>query len=219
MDQGQSTGLEMAKVINGIEPVRWWTFDDWCQPLAEVPPREWSGWEARYENDCERGKRTTRRVEDVTGLARIFERLRSPRSVSTWAARLGYPVEDDATMHGGGLHVTEPGGQLTVHLDYDRHPIVPGRRRALNLIAFLHPVWERTWGGSLILCDPLGHVVTRIEPVPGRLVAFEVGDLSYHGVERVTGPAERVTAAVYYLSPASPVNTRQRAIFMPNRGM
>jgi hypothetical protein len=43
-------------------------------------------------------------------------------------------------------------------------------------------------------------------------------DLSYHGVEPITGPAERVSVAAYYLTPAAPANTRRRALFLPRRG-
>ncbi|MDB5312649.1 MAG: putative proline hydroxylase [Gemmataceae bacterium] len=204
----------------GTEPVRWWVIDGAVLPVPAdaIPPADSAVWEARYANDLEAGKRTTRHLDRLHGgIAGTIAALRSRASVSGWSARLGYTVEDDPALHGGGLHVTEPGGVLAVHLDYDRHPLVPGRRRALNLIAFLHPEWEPAWGGALVLCDPMGQAVKRIEPVPGRLAAFEVGDLSYHGVEPVTGPAERVTAAVYYLSPAGTQNTRRRALFMPKR--
>jgi len=131
---------------------------------------------------------------------------------------LGYPTEPDPTLHGGGLHVTVSGGFLGVHLDYDRHPKIPGKRRALNVIAFLHPEWKKAWGGALVLCDPAGTPVRRFYPNPGRVIAFEVSDLSYHGVEPVRGAAPRVSLAVYRLSEAGPFNTRRRALFMPNRG-
>lgn len=206
-------------VAHGLDPVRWWVIDDFAPPvdLGSIPPVASSVWEAVYDNDAERAKRTTRDL-DAVGLAPLFARLRSPEAVAEWSARLGYPVEDDHLLHGGGLHVTGPGGWLNTHLDYDRHPFIPDRRRALNLILFLNPEWRPEWGGALVLCDPGGEVVTRIEPKPGRLAAFEVGDLSYHGVEPVTGPVERVTAAVYYLSEATPNNTRRRALFLPTRG-
>lgn len=135
-----------------------------------------------------------------------------------WSARLGYAVEPDPTMHGGGLHVTAPGGHLNCHLDYDRHPVLPGRRRALNVILFLHPAWEPGWGGEFYLADPLGRPVASLAPEPGAVVAFEVSDVSYHGVLPVTGPAERVSYAEYYLAPAGPEHTRERALFMPTRG-
>jgi predicted 2-oxoglutarate/Fe(II)-dependent dioxygenase YbiX len=97
------------------------------------------------------------------------------------------------------------------------HPKVNGKIRALNLIAFLNPEWQEFWGGALCLCDPMGNVVKKIYPTPGRLVAFECSDLSYHSVERITGPHERVTLAVYFLTDATGQETRRRALFMPTR--
>jgi hypothetical protein len=195
--------------------IQHWIFDYEFQPRTDTPSRDWPGWEVRYDNDCERGKRTTRDLSTLPGHLDVLGVLR--RSAEVWSRRLGYDVTDDPTLHGGGLHVTEPGGHLQTHLDYDLHPLVPGKRRALNLIAFLHAIWEPTWGGALVLCDPSGTVTHRIEPTPGRLVAFEVSDLSYHGVEPVTGPADRVSVAAYFLSDAGPRNTRRRALFVPRR--
>lgn len=201
----------------GVGPVRWWVFEDWdVARLGVVPGKDDPVWEVGYDNDCERGKRTTRSFAQFPGLTGVITRM-TGRGVG-WSGRLGYPVELDETLHGGGLHVTEPGGHLSCHLDYDLHPLLPGKRRALNLIYFLNPEWREEWGGVLVLCDPMGVAVTRLYPRPGRLVAFEVSDLSYHGVEPVTGPVERVTAAVYYLSAATSANTRKRALFLPNRG-
>jgi hypothetical protein len=204
---------------SGTHPFRWWVFDGWgpTYHLPNLPAASAPVWEARYENDAERRKRTTRRVGDVYGMSAIFDRLRS--LADEWSARLGYPVGDDPTLHGGGVHVTEAGGVLGVHLDYDRHPVLADRRRALNLILFLNPEWRPKWGGALVLCDPMGEVVRRISPAPGRLAAFECSDLSYHGVEPTAPDAPpRLTAAVYYVSEAGPTNTRTRALFMPSRG-
>ena len=203
---------------HGKVPVRWWSEPGAVRAvdLADIPAAEWGGWEARYENDAEHLKRTTRKLTGLSSAVRdVFRNLRG--SVGAWSTRLGYPVEDDPLLHGGGLHVTEPGGHLSTHLDYDRHPKYPSKRRAVNLIAFLNPEWRPEWGGALVLCDPEGKVVERIVPEPGKVVAFEVGDLSYHGVEPVTGPVPRVTAAVYFLSEAGPGNTRRRALFLPSR--
>ena len=207
-------------VAHGESPVRWWCFDKAVTPgpVGHVPGAHDPCWEARYDNDAERGKRTTRDPVWLAHLVPDLATMRGAVSVARWSRLLGYPVEDDPTLHGGGVHVTGVGGRLGCHLDYDRHPHLPEKRRALNLIAFLNPEWREEWGGALVLCDPMGAVVTRLYPRPGRLVAFEVSDLSYHGVEPVTGPCERVTAAVYYLADAGPHNTRQRALFLPTRG-
>lgn len=214
----EPTGVAVA---HGTEPVRHWVFDGAVEPgpVGHVPGAHDPCWEARYDNDAERGKRTTRHPDWLAHVAPCLATMRGAVSVARWSRILGYPVDDDPTLHGGGLHVMGADSVLGVHLDYDLHPHVPGKRRALNLIAFLNPQWREEWGGALVLCDPLGRVAKRIYPAPGRLVAFETNDLSYHGVERVTGPVERVTAAAYLLADAGPHNTRRRAMFLPARGM
>jgi len=173
-------------VAHGESPVRWWVFDGAVAPIdmADVPPAGAAFWEATYANDCEKGKRTSRRLDCQPAWAATLAWMRG--QAAEWSARLGYAVEDDPTLHGGGFHVTEPGGYLSCHLDYDLSPVVPGKRRALNLIGFLNPEWREEWGGALCLCDPVGSVVQRFIPKPGRLVAFETNDLSYHMVEPVT---------------------------------
>jgi len=201
-----------------VKPFRHWIFDDWCGPLPPPPHKSSSRWEARYCNDAERNKRTTRDTDAIPGARPLFDRLRG--LASDWSSILGYPVMDDPTMHGGGIHVTEVGGWLGTHLDYSRHPVLPDKRRALNLIAFVHHEWRPEWGGELELCDPMGVPVVRIEPRPGRLVAFEVSDLSYHGVAPTSpAAAERVSLAVYYLADATESDTRMRAMFLPQRGI
>jgi hypothetical protein len=205
---------------SGTLPFRYWVWDGWCDPVdpATLPPLDAPAWEAHYANDAERRKHTSRHLDAFPPpLPAVFARLRG--LAGEWSARLGYPVCDDPTLHGGGVHLTEPGGWLNAHLDYSLHPRLPLLRRALNLILFLNPGWRPGWGGALALCDPMGNVVRRVQPAPGRLVAFEVSDLSYHAVEP-TAPdaAPRLTAAVYYLAVAGPHDTRRRALFLPSRG-
>jgi 2OG-Fe(II) oxygenase superfamily len=198
---------------HGTKPFRWWVIDNWCEPvsISDIPPECDYRWEARYENDLERGKRTTRQIPPAFDF--IFNRLTSFNCEAAWCARTGEILERDPTNHGGGLHVTRSGGYLACHLDYDLHPKLTGKRRALNLIAFLNPEWREEWGGALCLCDPMGEVVKRIFPAPGRLAAFETHDTSYHAV----GPEQRVSAAVYLLADATGHETRKRALFMPLR--
>lgn len=203
-------------MISGDKPFRWWIEDRWVYPdPTGVPAPDHPSWEVRYDSPFEQGKRTTRELSGEP--KRVLGLIESVDQVALWCERLGYPVLPDPSRHGGGLHVTSPEGYLSTHLDYDRHPRLPSWRRALNLIVFLHSSWERDWGGNLELCDPMGRVVKSIEPLPGRLVAFECSDLSYHGVSTVTGPAERVSVACYYLTPTMRHNVRQRALFLPVR--
>ncbi len=215
---------ELGEVVydfaHGTDPVRWWVIDDVAPrvPADAVPPGDWPGWEARYDNDCERGKRATRRADLDPRLAGPMRALGSRPWADLWSGYLGYPVEPDPTGHGRGLHVTAPGGWLNAHLDFDRHPRRPAMRLALSAVLFLHDRWEPGWGGAFYLASPAGEALRRFEPLPGRLVAFEASDLAYHGVEAVTGPAERVSVAAGYLAPATPASTRTRALFLPSRG-
>lgn len=206
---------------HGVEPFRWWVERGAVEPIDmdDVPHHDWPHWEARYDNDLEKRKRTTRLIGNLPeSIQNIFARMRSAYWQSEWSQEMGYELVDDETLHGGGLHVTNPGGWLQTHLDYAAHPYVTGKERRLNLIAFLNPVWREEWGGALLLCDPMGKPVKSIVPEPGMVVGFETGDDSYHGVAKVTGWVPRVTAAVYYLSNLRPGVTRKRALYIPERG-
>lgn len=207
-------------MTSGFEPFRWWMMDEAFRVLPAPPPPDWDGWEARYDNDCERGKRTTRLSPLCAEMVRALENR------FLWFDLLGYPLDVDPHHHGGGLHVTAPGGHLSCHLDYDQHPLIPDRRRALNIVAFCHPKWERQWGGELYLADPGGQPIQVFEPCPGRVVAFECSDLSYHGVFPTAADAgERVSVAAYLLCDRELRRecdrpfTRRRALFMPNRAV
>lgn len=190
--------------------MRRWVFDDWCAPQ----PIETGRMEVSYDNEIERGKSTRRDVANLD----IFQRLRSPETVQQFRDLLDCPsLQDDPEMHGGGLHAMKAGGWLQVHVDYELHPRLPLERR-LNLIAFLHHDWRAEWGGQLLLCDATGETVEAIDPTPGRLVAFETGPDSYHGVRELSPDAAiRLSAAVYFLASPRPTATRRRALFMPNR--
>lgn len=206
----------------GDQPFRHWVIDRYCEPIPpdELPKSEWDGWEVHYDNDLERGKRTSRAIADLPdSIGEVFAELRDPLLIRGWAHRVGIDgLEDDPKMHGGGLHCMLPGGWLQTHVDYETHPVYQHMERRVNLIAFLHPEWRPEWGGQLLLTDPAGKPVVEIDPLPGRLVAFECGPASYHGVRRLSSAAPpRVSAAVYWLAPRRPTATRRRALFIPNR--
>jgi hypothetical protein len=199
-------------------PFRYWIWDRWCAPCRPLPPD--LPWEAEYANDCERGKRTLRATAALPPEYReAFAEFDRPDTIREWGWYTGVTgLHPDPSMHGAGLHVTDPGGWLQVHVDYERHPARPHLERRLSVIVFLHPEWRPEWGGQLLLCDPAGRKVAEIDPWPGRLVAFENGPVSYHGVRRTSphGPP-RVSAAAYFLAPARPQAARTRALFIPNR--
>lgn len=206
--------MDWSKGVMVNVPFRHWVVSDFVKPLAlaDLPPSTDPFWEVGYNNDCEYGKRTSRQ-----------DGFLSSRFQSSLCSRLagifGYPLEPDPLLWGAGLHVTEPGGWLNPHLDFDRHPKIPTHRRAVSVVVFLNSVWKKEWGGALCFYNPAGDAITRYYPRPGLMIAFENSDISYHGVEKVERCGmERVTSTCYYLAPAGPQNTRTRALFFPNRG-
>lgn len=204
-------------VVTATCPVRHWIVDGWCKPidLGGIPERHADVWEARHESSLDRGRRTSRALGRFPEIEPLVKRLRDDDTILAWRDRIPYALCDDPELHAGGVQVIEPGGWLGTHLGYDRHPKIHMLRQAVSLTVFLNPEWRDEWGGALELCDPMGVRKATIPPKPGRLVAFEAGDLSYHRVAAVTGPVPRVTAAVCYLSVAGGMNTRRRALFLP----
>jgi hypothetical protein len=207
-------------------PFRHWLIDGMIdaqrvgQIHAALPPADWPGWEARYENDCERGKRTCR---DRAALPEPIAAELAALNGMTWLGYLRCLTEIpeltiDPHFHGAGLHVTEPGGWLSPHLDYALHPKLPDMERRVNLVLFLNPTWRAEWGGAFELGDDIGNPIERVLPAPGQAVVWLPSDVAYHGTQRVAGDAPpRATLAVYYLAPARPGAVRKRALFIPNR--
>src|SRR5579859_1087415 len=110
-------------------PFRHWLVTDffnWSKDLRrvfeEIPPAEWPHW-VRYNNDCERGKRTCREVERIGEFTNgLFAGLNG----CNWSDLVGIPnLHPDPTLYGAGIHVTDPGGYLATHLDFALHPANP----------------------------------------------------------------------------------------------
>lgn len=215
------TLLQIPTVHSGEHPVKYWVWDSvlapWPDPVPEYTDPCW----VHYNDGNAAAKRTCREFGKLGALGAKVEAdvqtLAHQKTMNTWMSILGFPVQFDDALHGGGLHVTGAGGKLDCHLDYAQHPHRAGLVRALNLIGFVHPVWEAGWGGELYLADPNGNPLVLVDPRPGRVVAFEVGDLSYHGHAPTSDVAgDRVSVAVYLLR--SGQHTRTRAQFLPQRG-
>lgn len=188
------------------------------------------GW-VHYGNDEELKLASRDVVGQVAPVARLFSELLSEWFCRELAYLLGLQVEGlrpDNTLHGGGVHVSHPGGYLAPHLDYALHPhLSPPMERRMNLILHLSPEWREEWGGATELLEADGETVAaRVFPRPGRALVWEPSDLSYHGTQRIVRqqegepasvPPPRITAAVYYVAPARPSAVRRRALFVPQR--
>lgn len=220
-------GVDMMAVRKLDVPYGAWVVDGYLDFLSwalhesvSILPHATADCWIHYHNDHER-KRAMRDVSLMPrDIRKALAHLISPTFLEFVRDELGFatPVTADTSMHGAGLHVSDPGGFLAPHLDYSAHPLIPGMMRRLNVLLFLGPQWDESWGGAFCLHDDMGEkVVERVYPSPGRLVVWECDELAYHGAEKVTGPESRHTLAVYYLCPATPTAVRKRALFVPAR--
>lgn len=180
----------------------------------DMPDEAW----VRYDDLDERGKRACNKVDLMPPACRDFLALLSGTTVPAicrWVTGIDDLVSD-ASLYGGGLHVTEPGGFLGVHLDNERHPATDLARR-LNLIVYCTEGWQEEWGGHLEFWDrACTRVVKRIAPLWNRAVLIETSAHSFHGhTQPLACPAGvcRKSVAVYYWSPL-----RARARFFARPG-
>lgn len=137
----------------------------------------------------------------------LHELLASDSFVQTLSEITGIPnLLADPKLNGGGMHMTGPRGRLDVHVDFnyvDEH----AWHRRLNLLLYLNPVWEESWGGGVELWDKsVTHRHHVFAPILNRCVIFETSDISYHGVEPVTCPEHvvRKSFATYYYTKEPP---------------
>lgn len=155
--------------------------------------------------------------DDVGRLAHIDEVLRaleSPDLIRDFEVMLGRTsLFADPHRRGAGLHCHLPGGFLGDHVDFSVHAD-SGKTRCANLIVYVTPNWQESWGGNLKING------TRILPKFNRAVLFDTNaeQEAVHGVDLVTCPdgITRNSMAVYYMTDDPPRHgKRLKASFVP----
>ena len=132
----------------------------------------------------------------------VLNYLRSPGFRQWLSSVTGIPdlVSDDDWL-GGGVHRVTAGGALDVHADFNIH-WKNNLHRRLNLLIYLNPGWQESWGGALELWDQdLRACQRRILPEFNRAVLFRITDDAYHGhPDPVSAEAgqDRLSLAMYY---------------------
>ena len=114
----------------------------------------------------------------------------------------------DPELYGGGVHRILSGGKLSVHADYNFHPLTKLHRR-VNLLLYLNKDWKEEWGGDLQLWNKdMSMCVKKILPIFNRAVIFNITSYAYHGHP---GPLkspegiDRLSFALYYFTKERPV--------------
>lgn len=162
----------------------------------------------RLPTDDQRGKSSLRH-ESLLPMAirRFIHELNSQTMVEFIEELSGIKnLIPDPKLVGGGIHQSQSGGKLSVHLDYSHHPVNHLFRR-INLIVYLSPDWKEQYGGHFELWDAEAKACQKkVLPLFNRCVIFNTNSISYHGVpEPLTCPADRQrnSVALYYYTNGS----------------
>jgi len=106
----------------------------------------------------------------------------------------------DESLYAGGLSLMGKDSFLNPHLDnsHDKDRI---RWRVLNLLYYVTPDWESTWGGNLeVWPNGLKEKQITIENKFNRLVVMTTHQKSWHSVSKVLTNKVRCCVSNYYFS-------------------
>lgn len=139
---------------------------------------------------------------------RLYEILCSDEFVRTMSRMSG--IENliaDPALAGGGIHETNSGGHLDVHVDFNFNETT-GLYRRLNILVYFNKNWKEEYGGYLDLWNKdVSNCVGRFAPTFNRAAGFATSNLSWHGVTPVSCPLGEVRksfAAYYYTREGPP---------------
>jgi hypothetical protein len=190
--------------------------DSFCPPdeLEAInsawPGGDWPGWH-HYDPAYEH-KKVSNLTEPIPPALSVWLAKMSLLPIGTW---LGMPnVVVDLSLIGSGLHESPPGGKLDCHLDADTHPRL-GLQRAFSAILYVTPQWQPSHHGRFLLCNDKKEVMVSIDPIPGRLIAFDCRN-AWHGVQLIGDDAPpRRSLSIFGYLPKEAKRERLRAKFTP----
>jgi Rps23 Pro-64 3,4-dihydroxylase Tpa1-like proline 4-hydroxylase len=152
-------------------------------------------------------------------IARLSNLLASQEFVDMWSDLLGIPnLLADPDLTGGGIHETNSGGRLDVHVDFNFIEEKQWHRR-VNLLIYFNKDWREKYGGYLDIWDKdVKRCYGSFAPTFNRLAGFVTSEISFHGVTPLTCPPNiaRKSFAAYYYTKEAPANwdgTKHSTIF------
>ncbi len=166
---------------------------DFAALLAEAFPAFEQG--NSMGDDGRPGGKST--LEDIRSLGPAYRRLddaiSSPEFLRTLSRLTGIEnLIHDPWYLGGGTHESRNGTSLDPHIDANFHPVERWHRR-LNVVLYLNPEWEDSWGGNFELFqDPMStsKADRLVVPLYNRCAIFETSEHSWHGFNQICLPQE-----------------------------
>jgi 2OG-Fe(II) oxygenase superfamily len=195
----QSGREELAREFRDADPFRHVVIPDFFAPaVAQRLLDEFPSFEDRFARgemgDVGR-KAVHKQVRDISAAYREVDNfLQTPEFLNFMSEITGIPgLLYDSEYHGGGTHENVDGASLYTHVDFNYHP--KGWHRRLNLIVYLSPEWENSWGGNLELhsnpWDPEDDQAKTVSTRFNQAVLFETSERSWHGFGRIELPEDR----------------------------
>ena len=198
---------QLASQFQTAEPFPHVVFENFLnlgpdEMVGVYPAPEWPHWNKR--NDYYQSGKMYCRDTDILPplISSMFYELSCPPFLRFLESVTGIDkLIPDPYYEGGGLHCSRPGGILSPHTDFHYYDRL-GLFRRLNLLLYLNPVWEESFGGCLELWKKGSQKPAKlIIPKWGTCVIFCTDDRSVHGFSTpVTKDFWRCSIALYYYS-------------------
>jgi hypothetical protein len=198
----------LASQFKQAEPFPHLVFEDFLNltpdEMAGVyPVPDWPHWNRR-KDFYQQGKMYCRDTDIIPPLiSSLLYELSAPPFLKFLESVTGIDgIIPDPYYEGGGLHCSGPEGVLMPHTDfhfYDRLKLY----RRINLLLYLNPVWEESFGGCLELWEKGAKQPAKlVVPKWGTCVIFRTDDQSVHGFSTPIskGHWRRSIALYYYCS-------------------
>ncbi|HXJ89080.1 MAG TPA: 2OG-Fe(II) oxygenase [Candidatus Binatia bacterium] len=204
---------ELAEQYRRNQPCPHILLTDFIEPETalemsrEFPPPESDEW-TRYKHANENKFGLPRRELFPAMIGAVTDELNSPQFVEWVSYLTGIPeLVADPMLEGGGLHQSGPGGYLNVHTDFSKHHFHAHWHRRVNLILYLNPEWNESWGGSIELWERaagggIARCAAKYPPLLNHALVFTTDERSLHGfpdpLKCPEGQSRKSLALYYY---------------------
>jgi len=140
-------------------------------------------------------------------IKKLNDLLASDEFLEMFSELTGVPdLIADVNLNGGGIHETNSGGHLDVHVDFNYNEATKSFRR-LNILIYFNKDWKKEYGGYLDIWDKdVKKCYGSFEPKFNRACGFLTSEVSFHGVTPITCPNDvmRKSFATYYYTKNMP---------------